>query len=458
VSAVPPHPPLGPRMGGLLVPPYPPRPMLIAGGIGALAAAGGGLAVLVTLTAIGWITAPHLGFGGGLAGVLRSAGVLWLVAHHVEVTVHGVGRIGLLPLGLVLLPGALIERAGRWMTQAGHVTRLRHAGYAGIAIACPYALFTAAVAVASRTPQAAPSLWQAVCAGFLLALLAGGLGAARGLAPWRKLAGLLPPRLRSVVLGTAVALAVLIAFGALLCAVSLALHLRAYRNAMTALAPGPGGSALLLLAEISYLPNAVIWAISYMLGPGFSFGMGTAVSASGSALGAVPAFPMLATLPVGPGPAFPAWLGFFVLAMPYLAGVAAGLVTIQIAPTPFPESAPLWGLLTGSLAGIVIGFGAKFSGGPLGAGRLASVGPTGAEVGLVAVLEVGVTAALAAGAANWLLLRSHIRRLAASGEVGEAAGPAAEAGVSGLVPAGVDETDNIGGHRRYYDPWAEEKD
>ena len=66
----------------------------MAGGAAALAAAGGGLAVLVTLTAVGWITAPHVGIGGGLAGVVRSAGLLWLVAHHVEVTVHGVGRIG----------------------------------------------------------------------------------------------------------------------------------------------------------------------------------------------------------------------------------------------------------------------------------------------------------------------------------------------------------------------------
>ena len=109
--------------------------MLMAGGIAALAAAGGGLAVLATLTLIGWITAPHVGLGGGLAGVLRSAGLLWLVAHHVEVTVRGVGRIGLLPLGLVLLPAALIERAGRWMTHEGHVKRLRDVGLAALSIA-----------------------------------------------------------------------------------------------------------------------------------------------------------------------------------------------------------------------------------------------------------------------------------------------------------------------------------
>src|ERR1700743_350957 len=161
----------------------PTRPMLMAGGIAALAAAGGGLAVLATLTLIGWITAPHVGLGGGLAAALRWAGRLWLVAHHVEVTVHGVGRIGLLPLGLVLLPAVLIERAGRWMTSVGHVTRLLEVGPAAVCVAPPYALFTGAVALASGSAAASPSLREAVINGFLIALIAGGVGAAPGLPP-----------------------------------------------------------------------------------------------------------------------------------------------------------------------------------------------------------------------------------------------------------------------------------
>jgi hypothetical protein len=441
----------------------PSRPMLIAGGVAALAAAGGGLAVLATLTLIGWITAPHVGLGGGLAGALRSAGLLWLVAHHVEVTVRGVGRIGLLPLGLVLLPGALIERAGRWMTHAGYVTRLKHVGQAAVSIAFPYALFTGAVAVASRTPVAAPSLWQAIVVGFGIALFAGGFGAARGLAPWRKLAGRVPPRPRSVILGMLAALAVLTAAGALLDAASLAVHLTAYKAAVNALNPGFGGSALLLLVGLSYLPNSVIWAIAYMLGPGFGFGIGTAVSPSGSALGAVPAFPLLAALPVGHSAAYPMWLGFFVLVTPYLAGALAGMMTVRIAPTPFFEAAPLWGLVTGTLTALVIGLGAKLSGGPLGAGRLASVGPVGAEVGLVAALEIGVTAAIVAGVANWLIIRYHVRRLAASPGLGLGAvtrttgltGP--QSRLSGPLPAlVVDETDDAGGHRIHVNPWADE--
>jgi hypothetical protein len=445
----------------------PSRPMLMAGGVAALAAAGGGLAVLATLTLIGWITAPHVGLGGGLAGALRSAGLLWLVAHHVEVTVQGVGKIGLLPLGLVLLPAVLIERAGRWMTREGHVAGLLEVGPAAVSIALPYALFAGAVALASGTSVAAPSLWQAVMMGFLIALLAGGFGAARALAPWRKLARRVPPRLRSVILGMLAALALLAVCGAILSAVSLMVHISAYKQAVTALNPGIFGSVLLLLASLCYLPNSVIWAVAYALGPGFSFGIGTAVAPSGSALGAIPAFPMLAALPVGEKAAFPAWLGFFVLIMPYLAGALAGLMTVRIAPTPTLEAAPLWGLVTGTLTAVVIGFGAKFSGGPLGAGRLASVGPGGGEVGVVAVLEVGVTAALVAGAANWLIIRHHIRRLNAlqadeSGNIqidGQQVGRSIPVSARVSAPQAaliVDETDDAGGHRIHVNPWADE--
>ena len=81
-------------------------------GIAAFAVAGTGVALLTTLTAIGWITAPHAGLGNGLPGVLRTAITLWLAAHHVAFTLHGAGRIGMLPLGLVLIPGALLWRAG----------------------------------------------------------------------------------------------------------------------------------------------------------------------------------------------------------------------------------------------------------------------------------------------------------------------------------------------------------
>ncbi|HZR52060.1 MAG TPA: DUF6350 family protein, partial [Streptosporangiaceae bacterium] len=401
--------PEAPPVAAPPAPVVPQRPLVVTGGIAACAAAASGLAVLTTLTAVGWITAPHVGIGHGLGGVLRTAGLLWLVAHHVGFTVRGAGRIGMLPLGLVCLPGALLALAGRWVVRNSAITRLRNVGYVAAALAFPYALLAVALAVATRTPLAAPELWQAVLASFLLAIVAGGLGAARGLASWSRLAALMPPRPRSIVVGMLATGAMLTAAGAALAGGSLAVHAHQVRLASDALSAGPGGSALLLLAQLAYIPNAVIWAVSYTLGPGFAFGTGTVVAPTGSALGAVPVFPMLAGLPGGARPGGPGWLAFAVLAVPYLAGVFGGIVTVRIAPTAMLEAAPLWGFAAGTAAGLLTGVAAAFAGGPLGNGRLAAVGPSGLQVGLVAVIEVGVIAAIAAGAANWLIVRRATR-------------------------------------------------
>jgi hypothetical protein len=428
---------------------------VVTGAIAACAAAASGLAALTTLTAIGWITAPHVGIGTGLGGVLRTAALLWLVAHHVGVTVRGAGRIGMLPLGLVLLPGVLLAIAGRWVVRAGAVTQLRHVGYVAIALALPYTLLAGALAMASGSAQAAPSLWQAVIASFLLAAVAGGLGAARGLAPWSRLASLMPARPRSIVLGMLGASALLVAVGAALAGMSLAVHLPEVKAATDALAPGPTGAALLLLAQVAYAPNAIIWAIAYVLGPGFAFGAGTVVAPTGSALGALPAFPMLAALPSGGRSAGPAWVAVLILAMPYLAGVFAGIVTVRITPTPVIEAAALWGFAAGAATGALAGLAAAFAGGPLGDGRLAAVGPSGWQVGLVAVLEIGVTAALTAAAANWLMFRRRIPRSRPS----EEAEQALEGAELTPVRVGViDETDDAGGHRIYMNPWAYEEE
>src|SRR5262249_47358923 len=142
-------------------------------------------------------------------------------------------------------------------------------------------------------------------------------------------------------------------------------HLPEVKAASDALAPGVGGAALLLLAQLAYIRNAIIWAVAYPLGPGFAFGTGTVVAPTGSALGAVPVFPMLAALPTGIGrPGGPGWVPIAVLALPYLAGIFAGVVTVRIAPTPVFEAAPLWGFAAGASAGLAAGLAAAFAGGP----------------------------------------------------------------------------------------------
>jgi hypothetical protein len=426
----------------------PARPLVITGAIAACAAAGSGLVLITLLVLAGWIAAPHAGLG--LPGVLRTAADLWLVGHHVGFTLHAGGlgaakaggRIGLLPLGLVLLPGALLWLAGRWVVRKGEVSRLPEVGYAALALAVPYALLAGALAYLGQSSLATPSLIQAVLSGFLLALVAGGLGGARALAPWWNLVHLLPARSRSVFLGSLGALTVLTGTGAILAGASLATHLSGFRAADVALAPGFVGGVLLLLIQIAYIPNAIVWSICYTLGPGFAFGAHTVVAPTGSALGSLPLLPMLAALPTGAHSAVPAWASAAMLSVPYLAGAFGGLLTARAAPTPAVELAPLWGFGSGIAAAAATGLLAAFAGGPLGSGRLTAVGPSGWQTAVVAGLEVGVAAAVTAGLVNWLRMRRVPRRAAAvAGRADQAAWPAAS---------------RDDPHRIYLDPWADD--
>jgi hypothetical protein len=426
----------------------PARPLVITGAIAACAAAGSGLVLITLLVLAGWIAAPHAGLS--LPGVLRTAADLWLVGHHVGFTLHAGGlgaakaggRIGLLPLGLVLLPGALLWLAGRWVVRKGEVSRLPEVGYAALALAVPYALLAGALAFLGQSSLATPSLVQAVLSGFLLALVAGGLGAARALAPWWHLVHLLPARSRSVFLGSLGALTVLTGAGAILAGASLATHLSGFRAADVALAPGFVGGVLLLLIQIAYIPNAIVWSICYTLGPGFAFGAHTVVAPTGSALGSLPLLPMLAALPTGAHSAVPAWTSAAMLSVPYLAGAFGGLLTARAAPTPAVELAPLWGFGSGIAAAAATGLLAAFAGGPLGSGRLTAVGPSGWQTAVVAALEVGVAAAVTAGLVNWLRMRRVPRRaVAAASRADRAAWPAAS---------------RDDPHRIYLDPWAED--
>ncbi|GAA4236978.1 hypothetical protein GCM10022254_47880 [Actinomadura meridiana] len=393
------------------------RPLYVTGLVAALWCVGIGLAVLTTITLIGWIAAPKTAFGDGMSGVFRTAVNFWLVSHHAGFS-YGQGRVGLLPLGVLVLPGALLYRGGGWMIRAAGPLRPRAAVMrVAIALAAPYAALAVLLALAASSPEAKPSVWQALVACFVVAIIAGGLGAARAVvaaqvaaeAKGRRvrsglgaLLRLLPDRPRSLVIGVSGALSVLLASGAVLVGASLAAHTGDADHLYDMLAPGVVGGVLLLLVELAFLPNAVIWGMAYAVGPGFSVGARTSVSPTGVFLDLVPAFPPLAALPE-PGPA-PA-VSLVALAAPFLAGAVGGVLTIRSLPTPVSEGAPLWGFVSGALTGAVVALLSALSGGPLGDGRMATMGPSAWQVGLLAALEVGISAAIAAWAANALVLR-----------------------------------------------------
>ncbi|GGK77115.1 hypothetical protein Sme01_42890 [Sphaerisporangium melleum] len=414
------------------------RPLPVSGMLAAAWTLGVGLAVLTTLTLIGWIAAPRGAFTQGLPGVFRVACGVWLAAHHAGFAIPG-GRVGLLPLGLTVLPAALLYRAALWMARdadlrlrlparlpkgstkdlakARRRAQLVLIAQAGISLAAPYALLAGAVALAAQNEVTQPFVGEALLSHLVLAFAAGSLATARTIGPWRSMLRLLPERPRSVVAGTAVALSIMLAAGLALVLGAVVADFGQIQQLSELLAPGFVGGALLLLVEVLYLFNFVIWGMAYISGPGFALGAGTLVAPTGVQLGAVPALPVLGALP--DSGTTPPWL-MGVLAVPFIAGALAGVLVARISPTPQFESAPLWGFACGLATGLVAGLLAALAGGPLGGARLAAVGPSAWQVALSVTLEVGVAAGISAGLTNWWLVfhdaRVRVRPVRRAGE------------------------------------------
>ncbi|MCG5220708.1 cell division protein PerM [Streptosporangium soli] len=425
------------------------RPLPVSGMLAAAWTLGVGLAVLTTLTLVGWIAAPSGSLGPGLPGVFRTAAQLWLAAHHAGFAIPG-GRVGLLPLGLIVLPAFLLYRAALWMARDADLrlrlparlpkgssrdlaTARRRAqlvliAQAGISLAAPYALLAGMIALVARNEITQPHIGEALLSHLILAFLAGSLATARTIGPWSLMLRLLPERMRALMLGTATALVIMLGAGLVLVLGAIVVNFDQVRELSNSLAPGFVGGLLLLLVQGLYLLNGVVWGMSYIAGPGFAIGTGTLVAPTGVQLGNVPSLPVLGALPDA-GPASPWVMG--VLAVPFLAGAVAGLVVARVSASPSYEAAPLWGFICGLSTGVVAGLLAALSGGPLGDARLSTVGPSPWEVVLSVALEVGVAAGIAAGISNWWLVfraaRGHAPALA---RLGTAVTPVRKAGAA----------------------------
>lgn len=364
--------------------------------------------MIVTLTIIGWVAAPHDAFGEEIADILRGAVLAWLVGHHVSFAVPE-GQIALLPLGLVLLPGLLLYRSGRWLARMCVIPRLRYVYRAALAIAGPYAAIAGTLALLARGEAVEPSMPRALVMGFVIAFLAGGLGVLRQLTrdkgvALRDLLGLMPARSRSLLVGMLASTGTLLLGGALLFLVALVMSMPEVVETTRTLGPGLVGGVLLVVVQLAYLPNAVVFAVCYALGPGFALGAGTVVAPTGVSVGALPMLPMLDALPSnGAAPV----ASLTALAVPFVAGALGGALTQRSAPDVVSEAAPLWGFVCGVTTGLVCAALAEVAGGPLGGERLSVVGPSAWQVGLIAALEVGVAAAVVAWVANWWYVRKH---------------------------------------------------
>ena len=348
-----------------------------------------GLVLLGLPVLLAWATDSRS--GSGALAATQSIGQLWLVAHGTGLTVP-TGAVHLTPLGLTVVPLLLLHRAGRHAARTLPVTDSREAARLSLAMATPYGLAAAVLAALATTDDVQPHTAQALCGGLFVALVGATSGIVReaGIVTVR-----LPDRARWLLRATAVSAATLVAGGGLFAGAAVLTHAGRVTSLSSATDPGLVGGLALLALGLAFIPNAVLWGVAWVTGPGFAIGVGTTVSPWSTSLGAVPAFPLLGGLPSS---GTPVWLGVVALLVPVGAGVLGGLVVARrLTDLPLWRAA-LEGLAVAPCLALVVLLLTWVSGGPLGDGRLTAVGPSPWRVGLAVLAEVALPAAAAAAA------------------------------------------------------------
>jgi uncharacterized protein DUF6350 len=351
-----------------------------------------GIAVVVAVAVAGWFAAGS----GSFSDALRIGGLGWLVANGSGMHV-GSTSIGLLPLGALLVVGAMLYRAGRWIGSRADPANWSELAQGALSLATAYAALVAAVATATRSDSAHVGLLRVVALTLALSLVTGGLGVLQGAERLSDFGALIPKEVRAAGTGgIAGALALVAASGAVF-TVALARHFSTAVTLADGMHAGLVGGGIATLIGLALVPNAVLFAGAFLAGPGFAVGTGTVVAPGEVSTGPLPGFPLLAAVPRAAGSP---WIEVALLLVPVLAGAGAGLLAVRRYPVPTVFSAAIRGSSAGLVAGAGFGVMTLVSAGSVGPGRMQHVGP-GASVLLVYVLTCSIGGAVAAAANRW---------------------------------------------------------
>lgn len=365
------------------------------GTLAALWAVAVGVAVLMVGVLIVWATDSRSGAGAGQA--IRASLQLWLAAHKVPLDVGG-GSLALPPLGLTLALSFVVARAAAVLARGHNVDSASGVVSVGLAVGLPYSVLSAFVAAAANAAPVRPSPLAALVCGLVLGTTAGIWGAARGTGSLRRYVRMLPTWLSGSLSAAALAVGILFVAGMLLTLLSLAAHARAAADIGDGLGGGVIAKFAMLLLDALLLPNAALAAVGYLTGPGFAVGAGSSVSLGGVHVGAMPALPLLAAVPHG---AAPGLVRMFAVLVLLATGVLCGWCVTREAPSSLWSAAGRAALAAAG-AGLLAALLVAIAGGPAGRGRMAAVGASAWQVGLVLALELSFVAVVVAIGRVWM--------------------------------------------------------
>lgn len=384
----------------------------ILAAVDAAIAAAVGLAVLLAPLTLLWTVA----FGGAAdwGALWPLTGTLWQFGHgaplSIDLSTEVVRAVGVAPeaaaFTLSVTPLALLVFTLLFAARSG--TRAARAGAWPLGVVAGTAtmlVIAAAVAVTSRVDAAHTPLVLAILLPPAVYLVGAVAGAVRTV--WEDGDGGLIDRVHDLVdswrdwgpvpaaavRGTAIAVTAVTALGALAVAVTTLTRGGEVVALFQATRVDALGATVVTLGQLAYLPTAIVWAVSWLAGPGFAVGVGTAVSPAGTQLGVVPGIPLFGLLPEDTS----IWM-LIVVILPIGAGAFAGWVVrsrLVWEGTPLgagPRVAIAAGI--GALTAGVAAVAAVLASGSIGPARLADAGPSPLALALALGVEVLIGAAI----------------------------------------------------------------
>ena len=384
----------------------------ILAAVDAAIAAAVGLAVLLAPLTLLWTFA----FGGAAdwGALWPLTGTLWQFGHgaplSIDLSTEIVRSVGIAPeaaaFTLSVTPLALLVFTLLFAARSG--TRAARAGAWPLGVGAGTAtmlVIAAAVALTARIDAAHTPLALAILLPPAVYLLGAVAGAVRTV--WEDGDGGLIDRVHdtvdswgdwgpvpaAAVRGTAIAVTAVTAVGALTVALMTLLRGGDVVALFQASRVDALGATVLTLGQLAFLPTVIVWAVSWLAGPGFAVGAGTAVSPAGTQLGVVPGIPLFGLLPENTS----IWM-LIVILLPIGAGAFAGWAVrsrLVWEGTPLgtgPRLAIAAGI--GALTAGVAAVAAVLASGSGGPGRLAETGPAPLAFALALGAEVLVGAAI----------------------------------------------------------------
>jgi hypothetical protein len=350
-----------------------------------------GIAIALILTLGSWALAPHSD-NVGPDETARLAVGMWLYAQHVPLEL-GAFSLGVVPLGLMLIPGLLCYAGGRQVARVVKPTSLADVTRAVIPYALVYGVLAAVTAGLVRSEIVQPAPRTAFFAAGFIALVAGGLGLLHSAHLLSEAIARVPIVIRDLIAAATTGLVTVMLLSAMFTALALAVGFPDSVEMYRALDAGWSGGLALVLLTVAFIPNLVVWTASFTTGVGFSVGATGSVSPQGVDYGALPIFPPFAALPPE-GDA--GGLAFIALLAPLLGGYAIAVIMHRRQRDVRVELLAGRAAGAGVLAGLALGALAWLSAGAAGSDALATLGPVGWKVGLVAALEMSLVAAVVA--------------------------------------------------------------